>query len=415
MAEQQEVGHIKTGAGELKPISAEQMRERAKKALKPSEAPLNSKGDPIDKGAATVDKDGKLNNKPAESKVGDEGKPPVVEPKLDKDGKPVVEAKLDADGKPIAEPAPAKKTLRDPSSLLKKKDVIVEPDAIPEPFKLQLSAKDKQISELTERLKILDNPDIQTVLEASKAGKRAWDLFEEAKGDAINTNKMTDAQLYEYELKKAGVKMSSELDKDSEETSFEEEMQKFKDMPLSARKREAELIKAKINEEQSTKSETFLSKLRDENSKADTTSAKDRAERIEKANRTQTELNELADAFVGQEYAYVVGEPDMAQSIKNFNLSDYLLNKDGSLDANKLFDITHHILFGSLGEDALSKKIASEKFLEYKAEVEVTGGTSAGNARTPVSKQTNKSDEDLHKEAHSKMRPVSVGHPSIRH
>lgn len=386
---------------ELKKISPKEMEERIAKKEKTA---------------------AELNNKPAElpadkivEKLGVDGKP-LAEQKPEEKPADKPEPKLEAEGKPITEEPKAPK-LRDKVKPFSNKKVTPTPEGevvIPDTIKSKLSDYEKQIAE---KDGILNDSDFKTFLEIKKAGKSVIDIFKESVGNAIDTKKMTDAQAYEYGLKASGVKPSAELDKDSEEPSLEDEMQKFKDMGRIAQKREADAIRGEIEKSQANQTDTFLNKLIAHNEKSEVEINAKRGQEAQKINNLKKDIAEWADAYAqGQEHLGVVGTPQMAESIKNFDLTDLVFPKkeDGSLDSEKVTRLIHYSLFGDMMFENLENQFFSKGFEELKKEVEVTKGATQGLSRAPQASQKTKTEKEMIDEGMSKIKPFDAGHGSVR-
>ncbi len=335
-------------------------------------------------------------------------KPEIKTPEVKEPVKPEVKAE-----EKKAEPRKTIKEIAKPFKRDAKETVVdVKTDEIPETLKPKFEAYQKEIEDYKRTIEqqklLLDNPDIQTVIEAGKAGKNAIDIFREVMGNTVDTKKLTDAQVYELGLKNNGVKPASELDKDSEEPSLEEEMEKFKSMGKLAQKREADAIRQDIEKGNSNVSSTFLNKIKEFNTKSDAAKIEEQRKTSIALERTQKELNDIADAYVGKEHYAVVGTPQMADSIKNFKLSDLIpTNEDGSLNAERLFDLIHYVKFGDLRLAELENRIGADKYDEYRKEVEVTKGASTSIVRAPQGTEQYKTDKEKREYIHAHLAPVN--------
>ncbi len=381
---------IKTGKAELRPITQEQMKERiAKKAAK----------------AEALVETPPAETKPIETKPVE----PIAETKPTEE-KPV-------EPKAAEETKPTKKSLKDIAKPFSNKKVapVAEGElVIPDPVKEKLSTYEK---ENIEYKNLFNDPEVKTFLEARKAGKSVIDIFKEVISNTVDTKKMTDAQVYELGLKNNGVKPSSELDKDSEEPSLEDEMEKFRSMGKLAQKREADSIRTEIEKSNTGTTENFLNKLISHNEQSQAQQTAQKQEEIQKLTQLQKGINEWADAYSkGINHFAVVGDPKLAESIKNFKLVDLIFptTEDGkTIDYEKVADLIHYSLTRDLRYENLENQAFANGFDELKTDVEVTKGSTMGIVRTPNSSKP-KTEQELVKEAHSKMRPVSAGHASIR-
>ncbi len=358
----------------------------------------------------------RANIKAAEPKV-EPTKTPVIEPapSIKEKVEPVVAelkqeekgtAKLDAEGKVIEEPKKRRtaKEISKPFSV--KKEEVVEEGEYPEPVRAKISAYEKKINDLEAKVKATDEDSgYQLLVEARKLGKDAIDLFDQVKGEDVS--KLSDLQLLELDLRKAGVKDSSDVEGD--EASLEEEIDKFKALPKTARDREIKAIRDKYKDSQAGVANEFLEKLKGKNQERESVTNADRQKQIADAVAVQKELDSIADAYIGQEHYAVTGTPQLIESIKNFDLADYLLNKEtGRLDANKLFDLKHYILTNDLRLENLENQFFAEGHDTLKSEVEVTGKSAkSAIVRSPQS-NSNTSTEP------AKLKAISAGHESVR-
>ncbi len=288
---------------------------------------------------------------------------------------------------------------------LEKNKAPEEAGEIPEEYKVKFSAYEKKINELESKVKSYDEDSgYQLLVEARKLGKDAIDLFDQVKGEDVS--KMTDLQLLELDLRKAGVK--DEGDVDGDEPSLQDELDKFKALPKTARDREINEIRKKYNDSKANVANEFLNKLKTKNQEMESVSNADRQAQIAAAQKTKTELDAIADAYVGKEHYAVTGTPQLAESIKNFDLGDYLLNKDGSLNTERLFDLKHYCLTNDLRIENLENQFFAEGLESYKQEVDVTGKSAKSAIVRSPQIQASTSNEP------AKLRAVSAGHESVR-
>lgn len=300
-----------------------------------------------------------------------------------------------------------KKSIKDISKPFspKKKEAPTPADEIPEAFKSKFSEYEKQLAEREKRIQELEADfDLELIREAKKAGKTTFDLLKEWQGEDIS--KLSPNEKYERELKNSGVKYAKDLEEGSDEPSIEDEMEKFKALPKIARDREIELINKKHEESNANKATDFLGKIKEHNkAKESQTYAEQEKDRLA-IEKTQKELNELADAYIGQEHYSVTGTPQLAESIKNFKLSDLVrTNEDGSLNAEDLFDLFHYKLTKDLRLENLENQFFAQGFDTYKEEVEVTGGARNNIVRAPQSTDY-KTDREISNYTIANARPV---------
>ena len=313
--------------------------------------------------------------------------------------KPAIENKAE-DKKPedkIEGEKPARKKIKEVSKpFFEKKESPVEAkDEIPEPLKLKISEYEQRLGKPT--YKIID--------EAEKAGKTVFDLFEEFRTEDVS--KLSDTQLYERELLKSGTKPASEIKADSDEVSLEEEMQKFKELPKLAQKREADEIRKQYSGDKDAKINNFLSKLTSENDKKNQASQAAKQAEEQVSLKAVDEYNKLCDAYIGKEHYSVVGTPQMAESLKNI-LEDPIngligRNQDGSLNAENLFDLAHYKLFKDLRQENLENQLFSNGY-EALEQIVAAKGAEQKIVRAPQATATN---------VFTELKPVDVGHPSV--
>ena len=336
----------------------------------------------------------------AQEKIPFEEKPaekPLVE-------KPLVEKP--AEEKPVE--APKKKSLKDLAKPFtgKPKAEVTPIEEVPEKYKTKLTEYETKVKELADKIKSYEEDSgYQLLVEARKAGKDAWDLFDQVKGEDVS--KLSDIQLYELNLRKSGVKDADDIT-DSEESSIQEEMEKFRSQPKTARDREIAEIRKQYSEANNNKASEFFNKLKTVNQQREETTQSQRNQEIELARKTQESFDKMCDDYIGNEHMTVVGTPQMAESLKNILRNpDALIPKkeDGSLDEHRLFELAHYVLFKDLMLENLENQFRSEGFNELREQVEVTGGAKTGIVRAPQT--STKTEKEVKEYIHSTLRPVN--------
>ncbi len=275
---------------------------------------------------------------------------------------------------------------------------------IPEQFKSKFTEYENKLSESQKRIAELQaDTDLELIREMKKAGKTAFDIFREAQAEDIS--KLTDLQLMEKDLRAAGVKPSDEVDGD--EPTLEDELEKFKAMPKTARDREIAAIKQKYETANQNKASDLLNKLKTHNQQNEQSANAERTKQIEQAQKTMSEWESYCDSYNGQEHLGVVGTPAMVESLKNVlkNPEGLFLKTDGSLDVNKLFKAAHFLLFEDLMLENLENQIEAETTKRIMDEVSVTGGAKGNIVRTPQTPTL--TDREVANHIHSTLRPVN--------
>lgn len=285
----------------------------------------------------------------------------------------------------------------------KKPDTITDEVEIPEPLKAKFSDFEKKESEYKKQLedykKQFEDTDYQILQEAKKSGKDIFDILKEVQG--VDPKSVPAAELWENYLKTSGV----------EGDELGEAMSDFYELKGYEQNLKVKDLREDLSKNQSVLKQEFLNKLKNGAQAEDLKKQKD----LEVLVNADKEFKSLADSYIGQEHMGVTGTPEMATSLKNFNLGEFLLKKDGSgIDASKYFALAHHLLFSDLVLDTLENQIGADKFDEYKKEVEVTSGASKSIVRAPQGDQKTQSAQEVREHIHANMKPVSIGHPSVR-
>jgi len=381
MAETEE--HLKQGTATLKPISQKELAEKlSKKAATP----------PVEKSPTAVDDKGKLNNTVVEE-------PKIAEPIKTEAKAEGEKTEVKEETKP-AEEAPKTK-LRDkvkPFSKVKPPDLKAEGEVVISPtLKAKLEALEQENLSLKKRF---EDPEFQIIEEAKKSNKDIFDVLKEIEGTDPKT--IPAKNLWEDYLKSKGIegdKLTKAMDAFDNLEDYEQDL-KVSD------------IRDQRIKDKGTLKEDFLKKLREGSNQA----AQETQKNTEQVNSLKKGIADLANDYIGQEHLGVVGTPQMAESIKNYNLADLIFPKkeDGTLDDEKVFRLIHYALFGDMMIDNLENQNFAEGFNKLKKDVEVTKGASTGIVRTPQGTTKPKSEKELVSESMSKMRPVSIGHQSIR-
>lgn len=308
--------------------------------------------------------------------------PKVEVPKVDP--KPIEKA----EEKPVEEKPTRKKIKEVAKPFFETKEKIVEKqEEIPDTIKPKLAEYEKQIAEYK---KIAEDRDVQIILEAKKSGKDIFGILKEVQGD--DPSKYTLAELKEMELKEQGL----------EGDDLAEALEDFNDKKPYLQKAETNSYRKKLEAAQEEKKTQFLSLLKEGSEQK----AQDTQRHIAAVQKTEAEFNRLCDEWVGKEHYSVVGTPQMAKDMKEFlNDPDGLIprNEDGSLNAQRLFDLVHYIKYGDLRLENLENQFFAKGYEELEKEVSARGDA-ARIVRAPSG--TPSGNEDVGKKVFQTIRPV---------
>lgn len=286
----------------------------------------------------------------------------------------------------------------------RKKEAPTPAEEIPPQFKSRFDEYEKKLAEREAKLKEYEtDSDLEVIREAKKLGKTAFDILKEAQGEDIS--KLSANELYERELKASGILPADEAGEGAE-TTLEEEMEKFKSLPKPARDREIAEIKKKYDAANSDKQSGLLAKLKQANAEKDR-AANEQAQAAQAAQqKLKKEIDAMADEYIGKEHYAVIGTPQLAESIKNFDLFNWLRNpEDGSINTDKLFDLYHYCLTSELRIDNLENQAVANHHEKLMEDFNGTGGAKTNKIVTP--KTPIKTADDTFKHLAENLRPVN--------
>lgn len=194
-------------------------------------------------------------------------------------------------------------------------------------------------AEIRAKLKKLENPEVQTFIEAIESGKDIFSYMDEVRG--VDASKMTPEQIFEYDLRKLG----------TTDDELADALVDFSAKPSWQKKKETEGLYQKYSGNKEQVLEKFRSRL-----KADS-SAQSQALEI-----TQRNYQNIVETSVGQKIDGVEISPQMASELKDYyNKNAAIPQKaDGSLDEVALLKIAFRNLYWDLMIDNLEKNATAE-------------------------------------------------------
>jgi hypothetical protein len=245
----------------------------------------------------------------------------------------------------------------------------------------------------------LDDPAVQIVREAKKNGKNIFQVLEEVKG--INPDSMSAEQLYEYELRRNGIKPENEVT-DPEAPTIEGEMAKFKEMSFVARNREIQSIKNQLKGDAELRQKDFLTKIRHVDPQA--------AKEQENLSNSFKNYGDLVDSALDQEIYTIKITPDVQKRLKDVFIQNKLIPKtaEGLLDHRAMLELAILSEF----KDMIIDNIESANYaqgVEFIAnEVEATPASETQNSRPPeIQTRLREGTEEYAKEISQNLRPLN--------
>lgn len=323
--------------------------------------------------------------KPSEEPIDPAKKEPVKTPESKDDKKPEIKEPLKQE-----EPKPKKK-LRDlKSEFFQTEEKKPEADKPSEDYKAKFEETSKWV----------EHPAVKIVIEGIKNKKNIFEILNEVKG--VDASKMTDEQLYEYELKKSGTKPEAELGENSTETSLEEEMEKFRAMPKPSRDREIKSIKDALNSDAESRTKDFLNNV--------SSPSVDVAKLQERASAEAKELVSLAESSVGKTIYGITCTKEMAQKVVQTIAQNKLIpyREDGSIDTKEYYRRMYLVEYEDLILDTIEKNTEANTVEKMADEYEATPGSKTQSHRPPETVvKTQKGTEEYAGQVSKNLEPVS--------